>query len=475
MRCPTILPPATTREEVLRRKLDLYILPFLSFLYFLSYLDRSNIANVHDVITEALDLTEEQYSLAVGIFYVGYISCEIPANLILKKANPAYWIGSLVVAWGLCSVGMAFVSDFATLLTVRLFLGVAEAGFFPGVVYYLSRWYKPEEQSFRLATFYCSSALAGTVGGLIASGLLQIEEYLGLEGWQWLFLIEGFPSVVCGMLAWYLLPSSPAKVGWLTEEEKELSLSRLDHLRVGDDARRIQSREVLRTFLNWRVWAFALLFLSVGIPGNAKTFYAPAIISEMGYSATESNLLSALLSFATFLYILFNGWHSDYVKERPFHIIVPMVVSAVGFSALTVATYFDQPEASYAAMFLGAAQGCCLPIMLSWLGLTMGTSTELAVASAIFISVGNFGGIIGPNLYGFLYIEPPPGEENGSYIYGHLTMVIILSAGLILATVLTIFVPSSRKKRDSVLVNTANGDEEEQGETKPLLKGGGAN
>jgi len=474
MRFPDLFDPALGAEEVLRRKLDLRIMPFLSFLYLLSYLDRSNISNVHDIILDALHLTEAQYSLAVGIFYLGYISCEIPANLVLKKANPAYWIGSLVVAWGICSVGMAFTTDFASLATVRVFLGVAEAGFFPGVVYYLSRWYKPEEQSFRLAMFYSSSALAGTVGGLIASGLLGIEEFLGLEGWQWLFLIEGAPSVLCGMLAWYFLPSSPAKIGWLTAEERNLCRTRLYHL-LPENHHEVNLGDVWRTFLNPVVWGFSLLFLAIGVPGQAKVFYAPAIISEMGYSTTESNLLSALLSFITFLYILFNGWHSDHTKERPLHLIVPILVAILGFTGLTVATYYDIPQASYAAMFLGAAQGCTLPVLLSWLGLSIRTSTERAVAAAMVISIGAFAGIIGPNLYGFLYIEPLEGEEEGSYIYGHAIMILFLIVGLGIAIILKIFVPSNTVKLPKDLPNVIN-DEKARGdsETSPLLKDGSA-
>lgn len=410
------------------KKLDWHLLPYLSFLYLLSYLDRANISNVHDPLLEDLDLSESQYSMAVSVFYIGYIICEIPANLILKRTNPAYWLGSLVVAWGICSTCMLFATDFTSLLIIRAFLGVAESGFFPGVVYYLSRWYQPQEQSFRISLFYCSSALSGVISGLLAYGFLQMDDILGLKGWQWLFLCEGLPSVFFGMLAWYVLPSSPEKVSWLSRDEKDHAQTRLGHINKADlQHSGSQASQVLGIISSPKIWAFSLLFFGIVAPTYATSFYTPAIITEMGYSTLESNLLSSPISFFSFLCIVANGYHADLTKERAWHFIVPSAVASLAFIGLTVATYFEHNEASYAAMYFATAgSATCIPIALSWMTSAISGSTQVATATAMVVGLGNIGGIVGPNLYGFLFVPDEDGSGDGSYVYGHLAMTIIL-------------------------------------------------
>lgn len=448
-------------EERFLRKLDLHILPFLSFLYLLSYLDRANIGNAHDPLVDSLNLEEKQFSMAVGVFYIGYILFEVPANLILKRTNPGYWLGSLVVAWGICSTCMVFAKDFASLMLIRTFLGIAESGFFPGVVFYLSRWYKPHEQSLRISLFYCSSALSGVISGLLAYGFLQMDDVWILEGWQWLFLCEGFPSIVFGMLTWYILPSSPAEVSWLTAEEKERAFARLGHINEADKIHTVsQSQQVIDTLLNLKIWAFGVLFFGIVTPAYATSFYTPAIIGEMGYDTLEANLLSSPVSFVSFLIIVANGYHSDLKKERPWHFIVPCSIACLSFLWLTIATYYEQHGLSYAAMYFATGTtATCIPIALSWVSSSIQGSTQVAVATAMVVGVGNIGGIVGPNLYGFLYIENEDGEDgesDGSYVLGHMAMTIILFCNVLLALLLN----------KTVKVRLAD-----PGENDPLLKG----
>ena len=436
------------------RKLDLHLLPYLSFLYLLSYLDRSNISNVHDPLLEDLDLSESQYSVAVGVFYVGYIIFEIPANLILKRTNPAYWLGSLVVAWGICSTCMMFASDFKSLVIIRTFLGIAESGFFPGVIYYLSRWYQPREQSFRISLFYCSSALSGVISGLLAYGFLQMDDVMGLQGWQWLFLCEGIPSIIFGMLTWYVLPSSPEKVKWLTREEKDHAHSRLSHI-TNLDLKHAGSQmsQVLSIIASPKVLSFGLLFFGIVTPAYATSFYTPAIIKAMGYSTLESNLLSSPVSFFSFLCIVFNGWHADRTQERAWHFIIPCFIGTLSFAWLTIATYYEQNEASYAAMYAATASvATCVPLCLSWMTTTVSGSTQVATATALVVGIGNIGGIVGPNLYGFLFIPAETEDKDGSYVMGHLAMTIFLLCNTFLAFAIKMLVkPVHVEERDPLL------------------------
>ena len=215
----------------LLHKIDLRLLPFLSWIYLLAFLDRVNIGSVHSTLRSTLSLSDSEFSLGVGVFFIGYCIFEIPSNLMLKRFTPSRWISRIMFSWGIIMTIMAFVWNLPTLLILRFALGVCEAGFFPGILYYLTFWYPAECRALRIAYFYTAGVAAGAVAGILGYFLLQLEGTLGLHGWQWVFIVEGIPSAVFGVITWFYLPDFPETSKWLTAEEKLLLKGILDKSR----------------------------------------------------------------------------------------------------------------------------------------------------------------------------------------------------------------------------------------------------
>jgi len=250
-------------ETEMVKKMTWHILPYLFLLYVLSFLDRANLGNAHEDLLKDTGMTEEEYSWGVSIFFVGYILFEIPSNLLLKLTTAPRWFARIMVTWGILSCCMMFVKDIVGLLITRLLLGIAEAGFLPGVVYYLSSWFTPSERAFRIGIFLSSISAAGFLAGLAAYGILQMEGKAGLHGWQWLFLLEGAPTVVFGILTWFVLPATPDSVSWLTLEEKKLAKTRLDSIGQESQHSHISKQQILGVFMDVRIWLAACLFFTV--------------------------------------------------------------------------------------------------------------------------------------------------------------------------------------------------------------------
>lgn len=219
---------------------------------------------------------------------------------------------------------MAAVTSFAGLLVCRVLLGIAEAGFFPGIVYYLTFWYKPQERALRIAAFYCSAPLSGAIGGLLAYGILRID-VLGLVGWRWLFLLEGIPSVIAGVFTMLYLPSFPSTSNWLSTEEKEWVISRLPASSVATGFNRRKFKE---TLCNPVVWLFAMINFCLITPLYVCSFYMPKIIELIGFSTLNSNLLSVPVFASAAVGVILNARHSDKRGERVFHTVLPVMVSS---------------------------------------------------------------------------------------------------------------------------------------------------
>eukprot|EP01100_Stratorugosa_tubuloviscum_P011772 TRINITY_DN5339_c0_g1_i1.p1 TRINITY_DN5339_c0_g1~~TRINITY_DN5339_c0_g1_i1.p1 ORF type:complete len:459 (-),score=185.00 TRINITY_DN5339_c0_g1_i1:63-1439(-) len=412
-------------ENELLKKIDWKIIPLITLLYLLSFLDRSNIGNVRFDLLNDLEISERQFGFAVGIFYVGYILFEIPANLILRASIPSIWIGSIAVAWGICTIAMIFVNDFKDLILVRIFLGITEAGFFPGAVFYLTFWYKKQEQGRRLGLLVASTACAVSIGGILAYLILQIQsDSFGLKPWQWLFLIEGFPSILTGIFTCFYLPNYPNNAKWLTEEERKLAKLRLPD--IEEKKSNFEFDKVLDILLNTTVWFFALIQVSIVTPSYAVTFYIPSIINEIGFTKFQSNLLSSPVFAVTAIMVFLIARQSDIYGDRSIVLISCASISAVAFVLLGIASMLQQHMIALCCIFVAAATTYSqVPVSLAWLNSTITGSTNSATATALVIGFSNLGGILGPNIYSWLYIIP--NEEQGikgSFSLGHFAMAI---------------------------------------------------
>lgn len=423
-------------QKAVVNKVAWRIVPFLSFLYVLSYLDRASLSNVHTSLIHDLGMDEDEYANAVGIFFLGYILLGVPSNIALVLVKARVWLCGIMVTWGSLCIVMMFVKTGSELLAVRFFLGCAEAGFVPGVFLYLTYWFLPQERAQQLALFISSNAMAGLVGGLLAYVVeLSLEGVWGFHWWQFLFLIEGASTVIFGFCILRILPDSPASAKWLTEPEKSFLIDRYrannnESHSISLNLSRSQWFSLLKATLSDKyLWVFSIAdFCNNGIMITI-TFFLPVIIQNFGVSRLISNLLSAI-PYACALFIMMgNAIHSDLKKERSKHIIVPCAIALLFGLGLT-ASMLKSGASLYLQMFIISVIVSCVWAVkgpfLAWM--TYGLRGNTAIGVGIVNSIANVSGWIGPTVQAAAY------EASGDYVLGFLWqgVLLVLMIGCIL-------------------------------------------
>jgi ACS family tartrate transporter-like MFS transporter len=376
-------------------KLQRRVLPVLVLAWFIAYIDRFNVSYAALQMNQQLGLTATVFGFGAGVFFVGYSLFEIPSNLFLLRVGPRRWLSRIMVTWGLVTMGMVFIDGVKSFYTLRFLLGVAEAGCFPGMAFYLSQWLTPRQRAQALGVLGSAAMMSGIFGGPLAAGLLALDGAWGLAGWQWLFLCEGLPAVIVGFLLLKLVPDQPQKVSWLTPEERSWVSARMPE-RAGHAMTRASITAVMsdRRYL---VWAAA--FLCASACGSATIVFRPIIMQQVtNLSDTWAALVSALPNVVGVIAIVYVGRHATLVDERRWHAAVPMIISAIGV-ALVGVTYGLIGAMMVAALssFGGAAQP---PLFASVSG--AGGESPNAVAIAFVNSAGALGGFIGPYLVGYV-------------------------------------------------------------------------
>lgn len=293
------LPPIYKAERALLWKQDLRIIPLSGAIYFLCFLDRANIGNAKilnystgdDMQTET-GMSDYQFVLALLIFLVAYGVFEVPSNILLKKLRPSRWIAILMFTWGLCTICLGFCNTFAQVMAVRWILGMAEAGLFPGLVYYLTFWYRHNERSLRVALILASATLAGAFGGAIAFGIGHMNQARGLSGWRWLFILEGVPSCLSAVLVLLILPDFPERARWLTQQEKDLAIARLEIEGSKSDHKSMTWEDAKSTLMDWRLYGHYVGYFAVSIPFASMSLFTPSITSGLGYDDLKAQLMT---------------------------------------------------------------------------------------------------------------------------------------------------------------------------------------
>lgn len=380
------------------------LIPFMALLYFVAFLDRVNIGFAALTMNADLGLTAQMFGFASGIFFIGYVLFEVPSNIIMERVGARLWIARIMITWGLLSAGTAFVSTPTALYVLRFLLGVAEAGFFPGMILYLTYWFPATWRARILSAFMVALPVSNVIGGPVSTAMLSLDAY-GLRGWQWMFLIEGIPAVLCGVAVLAFLRDGPAKAAWLTDEERNCLQSALAAERT---AHRSASHSSLAALREPRVWFFGLIYFGMLVGMYGFGFWLPQIVKGLGnLSNFEVGLATALPYAAAALTMFLWGRHSDRTGERTWHIALPAFVGAAG---LVLSGYLGgSPVLALGALTLGA-MGCYAALPVFW---TLPTSMLAAGAAAAGIalvnSIGNTGGFLGPTLVGYVT------EASGSY------------------------------------------------------------
>ncbi|CAE7218055.1 unnamed protein product [Rhizoctonia solani] len=324
-------------ERRLVRKIDLRILPAAIIIYLLSFLDRSNIGNArllndttgHSLV-KTLNLTNQQFVIALQTFLVAYTVFETPSNYLLKTFRPSRWIAFLMLLWGSMTMALGGVKSFAGLTAVRFFLGVAEAGLFPGLVYLFTFWYRPEERSLRIALVWASATLAGAFGGAIAYGVGHMNMMRGLEGWRWLFILEGIPPIALSIFVLLYFPDFPETAHWLSEEEQELAIGRLKGLASTQDER-FTWGDVKSTLKDWRLYAHCIGYVCTTVPLSSLSLFLPTLVSGLGYTGLQAQLFTVPPYAGAYVVTLMSAWLGDRRNMRSLVSICCMLVGCVAF------------------------------------------------------------------------------------------------------------------------------------------------
>ncbi|KXS09480.1 MFS general substrate transporter [Gonapodya prolifera JEL478] len=421
-------------EKALVRKIDTKLVPWIMLLYLLGYLDRVNIGNAKVSNSEVpgasmestLGLDATQYSWSVAIFFFGYVIFEVPSNILLKVYSPSRWLSRIMVTWGICAMCMAAVQNFPGLLTARLFLGIMESGSFPGFIYYYTFWYKQREQATRVALFFSMASVAGAFSGLLASAISFLNGTAGLEGWRWIFLSEGIPSIIAGVLVWFFLPNFPqTETKWLTDRERYIAISRLPPTAPSHTHKSFEFGELVKTVSNPWTWVFNLSNFCVNAQLYTVSYFNPTIIKNLGYTSYIAQLMTVPPYVAAFVWTLGLGWNSDRTGERPLHVCASFLLAMVGFIMNLVLDVKASTALKYLGVFLGTMGSFgTIPCINAFRTKTMrGSATSAAVATASMIATGNIGGIVAPFLF--------PNTAGPQYTFGTITILVLQGLGIL--------------------------------------------
>jgi ACS family tartrate transporter-like MFS transporter len=378
------------------RKISQRLIPFLFVLYVVAWLDRINVGFAALQMNSDLRFSSAAFGLGSGIFFAGYCLFEVPSNIILERVGARLWIARIMVSWGLISAGMVFVRTPATFCVLRFLLGVAEAGFFPGVVYYLSLWYPARQRARAIAGFMAAIPVTGLIGAPLSGALLGLDGYCGLKGWQWLFLLEGLPAIILGIVVAFYLTDRPELASWLRADERQWLISELTRERQARPAQHL----ILEALTNGTVWLLGIIFLLVAAGFYGYSFWSPLIVQSLfRISNLGVGLILGGISAITILCMLLNSAHSDRTNERRIHIAIPLSLMGVGFLACAI---LRQPILVIAALAL-VPIGHCSSYGPFWSMPTQFLTGQAAASGvALVATIASVGGFLGPALIGYL-------------------------------------------------------------------------
>jgi ACS family tartrate transporter-like MFS transporter len=429
-------PTTSDQSEVGRsalRKIAWRLVPFLGLLYFVNYLDRTNIGFAKLTMSADLGLTETMYGLAAGLFFIGYLAFEVPSNMALHRFGARRWIARIMVTWGICAVAMGFVQGPGSLYTVRVLLGIAEAGFFPGVMLYLT-WWLPRAQRVRLiGAFLVAIPVSSALGAPVSAAIIQYADGLfGLEGWRIMFILEGIPAVLLGVACWWYLTDRPSEARWLTAAERDWVTTQIEGEQVDAGPARISSP--LRAMTNGRVLGLGLVYFGIVYGLYALSFFLPTVVAGLSerfntqYSLLETGAVVAVPFAVGAVAMVLWSRHSDATGERTWHLALP---AALGGVTIPVALYLDSPLAVMATITLTAVGVfCALPVFWYLPPLVL-TGVGAAVGIALINSLGNASGFVAPYLTGWL--NDTTGNQRAGLWFVGIAMLAAAVGALLLA------------------------------------------
>ncbi|KAI5793707.1 major facilitator superfamily domain-containing protein [Peziza echinospora] len=430
-------------EKKLVAKLDKHIIPIVMLLYLFSFLDRVNIGNARLYGMEKdLGLKGMQFQTAVSLLFVTYLIFEIPSNLVLKKFHPRRYLAAITIGWGVVATMTGLVQNYNGLIACRLILGVLEAGLFPGLTVYLTFFYTKRELALRIGYLFVSAALAGACGGLLAYCIGYLDGVCGMRGWRWILIIEGIPTVIVGVLTYFVLSDDITTAGYLSEDEKEFLHSRmLNEQGQTKEAMKFHWEDVQACFLDWRSWAFAFAQFGVDTMLYGYSTFLPTIIKGLGHWSTPQvqalTIPCYCLGALTYLVI---SHLSDKHQQRGLYTLPFCLLSIIGYAVLL------SPTAPSGVRYFGCflvASGLYIAVglPLSWLPGNCPRYGKRTSASALQLTIGNTSGIMAPFIYGV--------KDAPRYVKGHaITLAMVGFGGVIYAILWYSYRKENQERRE---------------------------
>lgn len=415
-------------EARVSRKLMLRIIPFVMLLYFVSFLDRVNVGFAAMTMNKAIGLSPTAFGLGGGLFFIGYFLFEVPSNLILHKVGARLWIARVMVTWGIVSAASAFVIGPNTFYALRFVLGVAEAGFFPGIILYLSLWFPARQRAVAAAWFMAAAPISTAIGSPISGAIMKLPPIAGLADWQILYILEALPAIILGFVVLKYMTDAPSKAHWMQPEEREWLIAKLKAEADARESHAGHTAGALSALRDPRVLALALIYFGTSAGLYTLGLWAPLIIRQYGFGSFETGLIAGIPSVLAVVAMILWAKHSDRTEERTWHVVIPCVLACLGFVFVG--------QASTALMVILALVIVNIGISAAkaplWAMPSMFLSGAGAAAGIAMInSVGNLGGFVGPFVIGWLK------NVTGSYSAGLYVVAATLAVSAIVTLMLS--------------------------------------
>ncbi|QUC20863.1 uncharacterized protein UV8b_05104 [Ustilaginoidea virens] len=409
-------------ENRLVRKLDAHLIPLIMSLYLFSFVDRVNVGNARLYKLEAdLGLSSHQFQVVVSIFFVTYMLFEVPSNLVLKLFTPRRWIAFITLSWGLVATLSGLVDSYAGLVACRLLLGALEAGLFPGLNVYLTFFYTKHELALRVGYLFVSAAIAGALGGLLAYGIGHLDGVRGMSGWRWIFILEGIPSVVLGVVAYFALPNDAASAYFLAEEDKAVMEVRrrraYGSTRSSEDVSR---KDVARAFTDWKAWAFYIAQFGVDTMLYGFSTFLPTIIQALGsWTSAQVQLLTIPCYFFGAATFMGAAYLSDRLQQRGLFCVAFGTISVVGYAVLLADV--AAPAHYFACFLVAGGLYVVVGLPLAWLPNNSPRYGKRTTATGMQLTFGNAAGVMSAFIY--------PKSDQPRYVRGHAVCLAMVGMG----------------------------------------------